>query len=493
MPLRALSWTDRSCPRPSVPPMRYSTPGLSRKGREEALSWRERGTGGVYRTPPVRSRVGSLNLASGGVAGHGLNRGGKFKSSCGRSSRAAVNLPLVGRRRNCTRVPPRTGAARRRNFRNAMIAPGSADTPAGCSLLHRYRLAARCLGLFAATHSLHLVIVISAAAQPGAAEQLAHFEWVRTIALSDPGAVHPDTLLIGWIWSLDVAPDGRLLVVDYRAREILLFDPEGKLLAVPDPVLCHPGFEAAPVIAKFVGDQSIFVSNGGSPRGYRFTSDGDCQGNVDPDFGFLTQSGFLDVGAQGSLIGVYRFPDRQVVRRMDASGKTLHEFDLPSSKFPNATRRIAEGGLVADERHIFYAGVAEPSILKLTLEGNVVAEFSQRTAWFRDVSNDLRETGLGIEGLGPALGEFRRGNTLTTDIFELAEEAIIIQYRNSSRGSGYQVFTKDGELVAEELGVQVRFDYGADGLAYRVVQPSEDELAEIPNHSIEVYRFVPPM
>ncbi len=359
--------------------------------------------------------------------------------------------------------------------------------------MRRYRLAARCLVLFASTQSLHLVIAMSAAAQAEQAEQLAHFEWVRTIALSDPDAVHPDTLLIGWIWSLDVALDGRLLVVDYKAREILLFDSEGRLLAVPDPPHCHPGFEALPVIAKFVGDQSIFVSNGGSPWGYRFTHDGDCLGSVDPEYRILTQSGFLDVGAQGTLIGAYRYPEKQVVRQMDAAGKTLHEFDLPASRFPNATHRIAEGGLVADESHIFYAGVAEPSILKLTLDGTVVAEFSQRTSWFRDVSKDLRDTGLGIEGFGNVLGDFHRGNTLTTDIFELAEDAIMVQYRNSSRGLGYQVFTKDGVLVAEELGVQMRFDYGADGLAYRLVPPSKDELADIPNTLIEVYRFVPPM
>ena len=360
--------------------------------------------------------------------------------------------------------------------------------------MRRYRLAARCLVLFASTQSLHLVIALSAAAQAEPAEQLAHFEWVRTIALSDPDAVHPDTLLTGQIWSLDVDSDGRLLIVDLRAREVLLFDPEGKLLAVPDPVPCHPGFEAAPVNAKFVEDEAIFVSNALSPLGYRFRPDGDCLGPVDPEYSLIVRYEFLDVGVQGSLFGVYQFPDRQVVRHMSSSGKTLHEFDLPPSRFPNAADRIAMGGLVADESHIYYAGVAEPHILKLTPDGNVAAELSERSAWFREVSKDLPNPGSGdIEAFLKASGSFHRNNTLAVNIFELTDGTIMVQYKDSSRGLGYQVFTKDGVLVAEELGVRVGFNYGRDALVYRVVQPSKDELAEIPNHSIEVYRFVPPM
>ncbi len=57
---------------------------------------------------------------------------------------------------------------------------------------------------------------------------------------------------------------------------------------------------------------------------------------------------------------------------------------------------------------------------------------------------------------------------------------------------GHQVFTKDGLLFAEELGVKHYFQYGRNGLAYRVVQPEVDETGQLPNPYLEVYRFVAP-
>ena len=156
---------------------------------------------------------------------------------------------------------------------------------------------------------VQLTHVDTAGAQPADSVRLAHFQWVRTITLSDLDAVHPDSLLIAEIKSLDVAPDGRMLVVDLIGRQALLFDPDGKLLALLDPSVCHPGFEVRPVNATFSGDQSIFLNNAG-PWGYRFTSEGSCLGNVDADYAMVVHSGFQDVDAQGDLFGLYRFPDK---------------------------------------------------------------------------------------------------------------------------------------------------------------------------------------
>lgn len=346
---------------------------------------------------------------------------------------------------------------------------------------------------FAGVLALWMAFVPATAAQPSDSEQLEHFKWVRTITLSDPDAVHPDSLLIGWIWSMDVGPEGQMLIVDFKGQETLLFDPDGNLTAVLDPTLCHPGFLALPVVAKFVGDQSIFVSNGGSPMGYRFTPAGDCLGSVDPEYQVITQGRDLDVGSRGSLFGVYEFPDRQVIRQMDSSGKTLREIALPPSDFPNATNRIDMGGLVVDDAHMFYAGVAEPHILKLTLDGDVAARISERSSWFRDVSRDLSDVRLSAIGQsGNPLGEFHGSYTLVQELFELTDKAIMVEYQNSGRGSGYQVFAKDGVLVAEELGIGLTFNFVKAGRAYRVVQPEQDDSGETPNPRIDVYQFVFP-
>ena len=335
---------------------------------------------------------------------------------------------------------------------------------------------------------LHLTYVGPAGAQPADSVQLAHFQKVKTITLADPDAVHPGSLLIATIRHLDVAPDGRLLVVDMRGGQALLFDPDGKLLALLDPSLCHPGFEARSWSALFAGDQSIFLTNAG-PWGYRFTSDGKCLGSVDPDF-TAPGWGFLDNDAEGNLFGIYRFPDKQVLRHMTSDGKTIREVTLPPSRNPSAASKINMGGLFVDEEHIFYAGAVEPHELKMTLNDAIVARISHRTAWFRDASQDLpdRESGEFME----AASNLFTSTTLVDRIFELTDQTLMVQYRNGRRGSGYQVFTKDGLLVAEELGVKHRFMYGKDGLVYRVVKPELDESGQLPNPYLEVYRFVAP-
>ena len=326
-------------------------------------------------------------------------------------------------------------------------------------------------------------------AQPVEPVKLEHFQFVRSITFSDPESVSSEPLLIAQIKSLDVAPDGRMLVVDLRGLQAFLFGPDGKLLAVLDPSVCHPGFEVRPVNAKFIGNQSIFLSNAG-PWGYRFTTEGGCLGSVDPEFSLVVNPNALDTDAQG-LVGFYRHLDKQVVRRMDASGKLLQEYTLPASDYPNATYRIGTGGLIADKTHHFYAGPVEPHILKLTPDGAVVDRIAHRTSWFRDVSRDLPD-GSNLAAIMQASGRFWASSTVVTELFELTDQVIMIQYTNADRGQGYQIFTKAGQLVAQELGISVDFKYGASGLVYRVVWPELDAGDELSNPFVEVYQFIAP-
>lgn len=320
--------------------------------------------------------------------------------------------------------------------------------------------------------------------------ELEHFQFVKAITLSDPDSVYPEPLLITQIRSLDVAADGRMLVVDWVGHQAFLFGPDGNLLAVLDPSVCHPGFEVRPVNAKFIGDQSIFLSNAG-PWGYRFTSKGGCLGSVDPDYDMVVNANFLDTNAQDDLIGAYIYLDKQVVRRMDASGKLLQEYTLPASDYPRATDRIDMGGLIADKTHHFYAGPLEPHILKLTPDGTVVDRISRRTSWFRDVSQDLSDPG-NLGAIIRAVGRLMASSTLVSGLFELTDQTIMILYSNGDRGRGYQIFTKAGQLVAQELGIRARFEYGASGLVYRVVRPESDAWDDLSNHIIEVYQFITP-
>ena len=149
------------------------------------------------------------------------------------------------------------------------------------------------------------------------------------------------------------------------------------------------------------------------------------------------------------------------------------------------------GGLIADKTHHFYAGPVEPHILKLTRDGKVVDRIAHRTSWFRDVSQDLPDRG-NLAAIMRASGRLSASNTRVIGLFELTDQIIMIQYSNADRGRGYQIFTKAGQFVAQELGIRVHFKYGASGLVYCVVQPDLDAGGDLPNPFIEVYQFITP-
>lgn len=317
-----------------------------------------------------------------------------------------------------------------------------------------------------------------------------NFQKVQTITLSDPQEILPEDLLISKIHSLDVDPKGRLLIVDLPGRQAFLFNSDGNLLSVLDPSLCHPGFEVRPVNAIFLEDESIFLVNAG-PWGYRFTADGECLGNVHADFA-LAKDGFLDADSQGNLVGLYRRPTGSVIRYMTPEGKTVREIELPASKFPNANLRVATGGVVIDKTHVFYAGALEPQVLKIARDGTIESEITHRTSWFQDVSKDLPAPDPGNPAaLIQALGDLYGSSTLTSEIFELNDQNIMVQY-SGSKGGGYQIFTKDGLLVAEELGLNYGFDQAKDGLLYRAIEPDTDSFADLSNPLIEIYQFLSP-
>lgn len=72
------------------------------------------------------------------------------------------------------------------------------------------------------------------------------------------------------------------------------------------------------------------------------------------------------------------------------------------------------------------------------------------------------------------------------------DQTIMVQYFDRDNGIGYQVFTKDGVLLAEELGLKTVFLHGENGVVYTMGQSDFDSRGELPNPHLEVYRFISP-
>ena len=313
--------------------------------------------------------------------------------------------------------------------------------------------------------------------------QFKHFKHVGTVRFDKP-----DTLLIATISRLDVNTDGQWLITDELGKQVLLFDSTGTLLASLDASTCHPGFVFNPENARFGGNEYIFVQTHGNYWGYRFTTEGKCLGSMDRDF--VAPNGFFDIDPAGVFYGLYDFPEYEL-RRMSPTGKTLGVFPLPPPKYPNASRRFAQGGIIADGTHLFYALVPEPEIWKLTLDGELSGMISKRSSWFRSPPGGRDFPPDVSQRLWATMSEWQ--NTTTPwSLFELTDQTLMIQYTNGDRGTGYQIFTKDGLLITEELGLDTLFIHGENGLAYLVYQPDLDSQGELPNPFIEIYQFVTP-
>lgn len=311
--------------------------------------------------------------------------------------------------------------------------------------------------------------------------QFKHFERIGTIKFDNP-----DTLLIAEIEHIDVDSNGRMLITDWLGEQTLLFDSSGTLQASLDPSTCHPAFPFSPLAAKFGNDEFIFVEDS-SPGywGYQFTADGVCLGRADPSF---NSPKFIDIDPEGMMYGVGAGPPtKRMLTRMNSAGKVLAEFPLPPVKFPNAEYRYAQGGLIADGTHIFYASAGTLDILKLDPNGTLVDRISERNSWFRSLNKDLPADHRQVFS---ALKDIR--GTTIRDFFELTDQTIMVQYIDRDNGVGYQVFTKNGVLIAEELGLNMLFFHGANGVVYIVIPPDFDSRGELPNPHLEVYQFISP-
>ena len=311
--------------------------------------------------------------------------------------------------------------------------------------------------------------------------QFKHFERIRAIKLDNP-----DTPLIGMIEHIDVDSNSRLLITDWQGKQTLLFDSTGTLQASLDPSTCHPAFPFDPSAATFGNDEFIFVKNGSAGYwGYQFTAEGVCLGRADPSF---SSPRFIDVDPDGIIYGVGAGPPTErMLTLMNSAGKVLAEFPLPPVKFPNAESHYAHGGLIADGTHIFYASAGTLDILKLDPNGKLVDRISERNSWFRSLNKDLpADAGQVFSALKDI-----RGTTIW-NFFELTDQTIMVQYFNRDGETGYQVFTKEGVLLAEELGLNTLFLHGGNGVVYTMGQSDFDSRGELPNPPLEVYRFISP-
>ena len=169
-----------------------------------------------------------------------------------------------------------------------------------------------------------------------------YFQFETTIPLSDE-------VLLSGIGSMDIGPNGNLLVTDMHSREVVLFAENGQMLKQLSTEPCHPGINWAPMMARFTPNGNILVILYGGP-GFYFSGSGVCIERMDETF---WPPRLLDFTSKGNLLGFYIYPPESYIATMNPSGQELTRFGGSKKKI-GITTRIRAGGLLTDNQDFVY-------------------------------------------------------------------------------------------------------------------------------------------
>jgi hypothetical protein len=282
------------------------------------------------------------------------------------------------------------------------------------------------------------------------------------------GAIHfpGDTFLAG-IRSLEVAPNGDLLLVDRGARAIL-FDSTGTLLMELDAAACHPGFSMSPFGAWF-GPDFILMANSG-PWGYTFTRTGECGAAVDESYRPSLRTAISETGT------VYTFRmsggTQAELIRAKRLGKPIAQSSLADLPFPQANRRFEGGGLVVIGDSVYLALSATPDIYLLDGEGVEISRWRVDPVDYRALTRDAPARVTDIQDMGRLYMSYT-----PTDVFDRLTPNRLIQIF-APRGEGgvsWNVYDLTGKAIAREKGLGFGFLAFRAGIGYQAVYPEDGD------------------
>lgn len=303
-----------------------------------------------------------------------------------------------------------------------------------------------------------------------------HFLKIKTIQLSS------EELLVE-IASLDIDETGNFLITDVIGKQVLIFDESGKFIKKLSTEPCHPGFNFAPIKAKYSPSKTILMMNAG-PWGFRFKNNGECLGGMNKTF--LASINFC-FDKSGNIIAEYKHINESYLCKMDSLGKEIKRFGNFPKNFKNLLYRMEGGGIVCDQNgFIYHANAIEPKIYKYNKDLKLVATFTNEPSYYKRISTDLK-SGKNSQGLLSEFNKVMKEKTSIYGLYLLYYDKLMIQYITSGI-CGVDIFDLNGKLLVTDVVVPGAIIYAKDGKVYIDREPElkDDELA---NPSIEVYQF----
>ena len=297
-----------------------------------------------------------------------------------------------------------------------------------------------------------------------------------------------ETPLIAGIGSLDVDDDGRLLIGDTQVNAVHLFNASGKHLKTLSQETCQPDFQMRPIRVYFRPQGGILVQN--QTLGLLFSDSGECLERLNTEF--RTPRGFCFLGKEGDMIGSYRTQENRSFKLMEASGKTLSEFEGPTPRLPAFSLRTHLSQQVVCDRseRIYHVGTFDPVIHVYDQTGAMVDELWLQPDPFEPVERDVPEGPDILETIRRE-GIARDGKAVSTGIYFLNREAFLYVFIHQPPNVrfAFELFSKSGErLVEKQLVTSEHLLMAKGDRIYFSIQPATDNGVER-NPAIAVFRY----
>ena len=316
------------------------------------------------------------------------------------------------------------------------------------------------------------------------------FRLAGTITLSSEAPV-------GQVNDVDIGPGGSILITDGRAREVLLFSGDGRLIRRLSADACHPGLSWSPLMARFTPAGEILALLDGQPDFY-FSGSGTCQERMDAAFLPPRLLGFT---ISGSILGYYANPAESYISRMSPSGKEITRFGQ-TMRGAGLASRIRSGELVTDHAGFVYLlPPLSPHVHKYDRHGRLVGLLGPTPSYYRKITG-APDIAAGNPAVAEMLRDKLNAASISANVFMLSRDTLLVQYFNNYKATerpdeqiGLMLLDTQGNpLIDHEIqtGNVGKLLLARHGLAYRAVHPERDLPEEMLGFKIEMYRFAPP-
>ncbi len=322
-------------------------------------------------------------------------------------------------------------------------------------------------------------------AQANRVEDSRLVEFAEVFVLEDTVRLDP-SVLIGWIWDLDVNSAGEILITDRRAQNVSVWSPAGQFLRELSVEECDPGTHLVPFGGKYIGNGHVMAYDG-SGRAYVFDGTGKCVVNAKgAEFVNITS-----VCARKDTIFAMPHPrppeaPAAKVKAYSKSLTLLEEIAIEPPQWPNLAGRLIVGvghSMACFEDGVWYIYQGHMDAYSLRPQS---AQVLYKPSFFvkrrRDASDDFRRGRRGDIGVG----------TTVHGVFSIDDSTRVVAHHPKAEGIGLTIVDHKNRYFAVSTITPFWPEAAGNSMLYFTGDLETLPNGEKGNPVLIRYRFIPP-